>query len=139
LTHYEKIAREYLLENMYFDDYDFPLPENDISKFYVVYLTFLTEYGYNIKRIGEYKAIEEWLRGLPSIISLPYNWFDITDYFKKIGIITTKTSEREIEKKLENYWSYCANALNKGFKETKLKKNENLILEYKKKLEQYKK
>jgi predicted glycosyltransferase len=139
LTHYEKLGREYLLENMYFDDYDFPIPENDIAKFYVIYLTFLTEYGYNIKRYGEYKAIEEWLMGLPSIISLPYTWYDITEYFKKIGLITTKTSEREIEKKLQNYWSYCANSLLKGFKETKLKKNEKLILEYKKKLEQYKK
>lgn len=71
-----------------YDDY-----ENSNDKFGSLYEIFKSEYGWAIKRIGEKKAIIEWLQGLPSSISLPFYYFDIINLLYAIGFDDVKNMD----------------------------------------------
>ena len=71
-----------------YDDY-----ENSNDKFGSLYEIFKSEYGWAIKRMGEKKAIIEWLQGLPSSISLPFYYFDIINLLYAIGFDDVKNMD----------------------------------------------
>ena len=71
-----------------YDDY-----ENSNDKFGSLYEIFKSEYGWAIKRMGEKKAIIEWLEGLPSSISLPFYYFDIINLLYAIGFDDVKNMD----------------------------------------------
>lgn len=71
-----------------YDDY-----ENSTDKFGSLYEIFKDEYGWAIKRMGEKKAIIEWLQGLPSSIDLPFYYFDIINLLYAIGFDDVKNMD----------------------------------------------
>jgi hypothetical protein len=71
-----------------YDDY-----ENSTDKFGSLYEIFKDEYGWAIKRMGEKKAIIEWLQGLPSSIDLPFYYFDMINLLYAIGFDDVKNMD----------------------------------------------
>ena len=67
---------------------------------------FNSEYGWNIQRVGKYKAMEEWLSGLA--INIPYTYFDIIELAKEMGSIDSNPSEALKDRVCENYFSFMA-------------------------------
>jgi hypothetical protein len=59
--------------------------------------TFVREYGFNIKRMGEVRALEEWLSGLPSSINIVFNYYDIEQLGRSLGLLRKNASEKTIE------------------------------------------
>lgn len=49
-------------------------------------------------------AISEWLRGLPSVVTIPFTNYDIEMLLRKDGTIQENDSEIKIEKAMERYW-----------------------------------
>lgn len=49
-------------------------------------------------------AISEWLRGLPSVVTIPFTYYDIEILLRKNGTIQDNDNEVKIEKALDNYW-----------------------------------
>lgn len=72
---------------------------------------FLGEVGWNIVRVGELKAMIDYLQGLPSTINIPFENYKILELAKDFGSIAQDASEKEEDKLLENYWSFMANKL----------------------------
>lgn len=74
--------RGYILERMDFSGYvgcdGFPKsePEHWGEKVYFLHEIFVSEYGYNIRRMGEYNAFKEWLCGVPSALTVDFSYYD---------------------------------------------------------------
>lgn len=60
--------RNYIINHIG-EDYGAEEPKQAITN---VYNAFKSEYGFNIKRYGEYNAFKEWLQGLPSALSVDF-------------------------------------------------------------------
>lgn len=67
--------------------------------------TFRKEYGFNIPRYGEQTALCEWLKGLPSAISLPFYNDDIEELGKSWGYCSTPRKSSEF---VANFWMVSA-------------------------------
>ena len=67
---------------------------------------FNSEYGWNISRVGKYKAMTEWLSGLA--INIPYTYFDIIELAKEMGSINNNPTEAQKDRVCENYFSFMA-------------------------------
>lgn len=52
--------------------------------------------------------LEQWLRGLPSIINHPFSNYDILQWAIKIGTLPENHTEKQADKILENYWRWLA-------------------------------
>ena len=55
---------------------------------------FLSEYGYNIGKIGSYRAFQDWLCGLPSAFTVAFSYYDA----RKIVRDWLEQTEEESEK-----------------------------------------
>ena len=73
--------------------------------FDTVYQEFLSTQQYAIDRYGLYTAFEDWLRGLPSVCTIPFCNADILQLAKQTGHLSDN-NEYEI---LDNYWSFMTN------------------------------
>ena len=76
------------------------------QKIQYLFNRFNSEYGWNIQRIGKYKAMEEWLSGLA--INIPYTYFDIIELAQEMGSIDSNPSEALKDRVCENYFSFMA-------------------------------
>jgi hypothetical protein len=65
-------------------------PRNKISQLYDV---FEDEYGWAIKRMGERKALIEWLQGLPSTLDIPFYYDEISNLLYALGFDEVKEME----------------------------------------------
>jgi hypothetical protein len=93
---------------------------NPIDKIRAVEKIFYTEQGYMINRVGKQKALENWLRGLPTEITLPYYNVEIIEIAKKWGSLKMNATEKQEDKILLNYWRFMANQLLQLFNKKKL-------------------
>ena len=83
--------KKFLEDRIDFEGYDLDKnPRNKISQLYDV---FEDEYGWAIKRMGERKAIIEWLQGLPSTIDIPYYYDEISNLLYALGFDDVKQME----------------------------------------------
>ena len=83
--------KKFLEDRISFEGYDLDKnPRNKISQLYDV---FEDEYGWAIKRMGEKKAIIEWLQGLPSTIDIPYYYDEISNLLYALGFDEVKEME----------------------------------------------
>lgn len=53
---------------------------------------------------SEATGISEWLRGLPSVCSIPFSHYDIEQWLRANNILDDSSNERKVEKALDEYW-----------------------------------
>lgn len=100
MTIYKRYAKAYEILKQGDLDYTGDKPVNHI------YSRFISEYGWNIERIGFFPALTEWLQGLA--LNIPYMNGDIMETF---GLN---------ERQLESYWRFMAMRLQELFKAERL-------------------
>jgi len=102
--------KKFLEDRISFEGYDLDKnPRNKISQLYDV---FEDEYGWAIKRMGERKAIIEWLQGLPSTIDIPYYYDEISNLLYALGFDEVK--EMEDDEVSEFYYDLIAKTILKN-------------------------
>ena len=82
--------------------------ETDSQKLRFLRETFESEYGWNIKRVGEFKALTEWLQGLPSVCTIAFYNHDIIRLAKEWGSLPENATEAQEDKILEGYFRFMA-------------------------------
>ena len=83
--------KKFLEDRIDFEGYDIKVnPNRKISQLYDV---FEDEYGWAIKRMGEKKAIIEWLQGLPSTLDIPFYYDEISNLLYALGFDEVKEME----------------------------------------------
>lgn len=106
-TFYEKI----IINNIDLSDYynDFDTTMNPKTVFNKIFNIFVDEYLYsNNMSISKIVLFSEWLRGLPSTLTIPFYNYDILKEAKHNGIVlVTDNEEYEF---LEAYFNNCAKA-----------------------------
>lgn len=92
-------VQEYIKECINFDGYDgiTPTAEN-------VYKQFVIEHGHNIKTMGEQRAFTEWLRGLPSVLSVACYYDEVRDIL--INRFKTNTPAKRDDVKSFDFFLY---------------------------------
>ena len=71
-------------------------------------------------------GISEWLRGLPSVCSVPFTYYDIEQWLRDNGVLVESSSERKVGKALDEYWYKVALIINQyAVKNTKQLKENN--------------
>ncbi len=82
---------------------------------------FFSEYGYNVKRQGEQKALIGWLQGLALDVEF-YN-VQIIELMDSWGLVKHNTkgfiTEKQYDKTLDEYWKRLSMAILMMFKEVK--------------------
>jgi hypothetical protein len=83
--------KKFLEDRIDFEGYDIRVnPNRKISQLYDV---FEDEYGWAIKRMGQKKAIIEWLQGLPSTLDIPFYYDEISNLLYALGFDEVKEME----------------------------------------------
>jgi len=107
LTKEQKQAyKEYTIDSIM--HYENEKLRNPIKYFFHI---FYKEQGWEINKMGEMKALTEWLMGLPSVIYLPYYYGEQIELAKKFGSIPQNATEKEEQKIIDNYYNFFANIL----------------------------
>lgn len=70
---------------------------------------FTSEYGHEVARYGQDKAVINWLQGLA--INIPYMNVEILELAVKTGRIPAKATEDQEDTELERYWPYMGGRL----------------------------
>ena len=82
---------------------------------------FFSEYGYEVKRQGEQKAVIGWLQGLA--LNVEYCNFNIIELMDSWGLVERlkngNISEKQYDKTLTEYWNRLSMAILMMFKEVK--------------------
>ena len=98
-----------IINNIDLETYDL---NNDVylyDKIKTTYNIFLQEYGHEIKRQGsEVKAFEEWLSGLPSVLTVPFYNHEILNIGYVHGLVGAEATEEEEDKFLADYFNKLA-------------------------------
>lgn len=107
----EKIQK-YLLDCMDFSGYiGYGLdaePENDREKVLACYNIFKTEKEWEIPRIGERKAFQDWLQGLASALTVDYTYYDQGKLLENWLEVSEAEADRMVES--DTFWNYCTRA-----------------------------
>ena len=99
--------KKFLEDRIDFEGYDIRVnPNRKISQLYDV---FEDEYGWAIKRMGQKKAIIEWLQGLPSTIDIPYYYDEISNLLYALGFDEVK--EMEDDELSDFYYNLVADTI----------------------------
>ena len=107
-TEYKKNYKNYILSTIQEDAEGNPI-KTDEEKVKYIFDRFYSEYGWNIERVGKFKAMTEWLQGLA--LSIEYMNCEIVPMAIKLGSIDENPSEKLQAKVIENYWSFMANVI----------------------------
>ena len=83
--------KKFLEDRISFEGYN--IKENPNRKISQLYDVFEDEYGWAIKRMGEKKAIIEWLQGLPSTLDIPFYYDEISNLLYALGFDEVKEME----------------------------------------------
>jgi hypothetical protein len=108
MNNYKTFFENTIIDNINFEGYDLPENQSDFDKVQNVYKTFLSEYGWSIKRMGELNSFKEWLQGLPSVLTVPFYNYDILNNAKAYGF--KLDSEEKEDNFLDKYWSELSEA-----------------------------
>ena len=107
-TEYKKNYKNYILSTIEEDGEGKPI-KTDEEKIKYIFDRFYSEYGWNIDRVGKFKAMSEWLSGLA--LDLEYYYSDIIKLAIKMGSIDENPSEKMQSKVCEKYWDFMANII----------------------------
>ena len=105
-TKYKENYKNYILDCIDSEDDLINQKLTRNQKIQYLFNRFNSEYGWNIQRVGKYKAMQEWLSGLA--INIPYTYFDIIELAKEMGSIDSNPSEALKDRVCENYFSFMA-------------------------------
>tara|TARA_R100000234_G_scaffold102798_1_gene72136 strand:- start:1677 stop:2051 length:375 start_codon:yes stop_codon:yes gene_type:complete len=105
-TKYKANYKRYILNRVNNDSYSLT---TDKEKIEYIFNRFNSEYSWNIKRNGKYKAMTEWLSGLA--LDLPYMSYEIIELAKDMGSIDSNASDKVITRVLQNYWEFMSNII----------------------------
>jgi len=105
-TKYKENYKNYILDCIDSEDDLINQELTRDQKIQYLFNRFNSEYGWNIQRIGKYKAMEEWLSGLA--INIPYTYFDIIELAQEMGSIDSNPSQALKDRVCENYFSFMA-------------------------------
>lgn len=105
-TKYKENYKNYILDCIDSEDDLINQELTRDQKIQYLFNRFNSEYGWNIKRVGKYKAMQEWLSGLA--INIPYTYFDIIELAKEMGSIDSNPSEALEDRVCENYFGFMA-------------------------------
>ena len=89
---YKKNYKNYILNSINSESYDITT-NSDQDKINFFINTFKKEYDFMIDRVGIYKALTEYLTGLPSTITLPIYNHDILKLAINMGSVNSELSE----------------------------------------------
>jgi hypothetical protein len=92
--------------------------KTDKEKIDFLYSVFVAEYKWAIDRMGQHKALKEWLQGLPSAIGFVFYNTDILEKCTEWGILAEYASEDKEEECLERYFPMLATELNELFRKS---------------------
>jgi len=98
------VYEQLIINNIDLEAYDL---SNDVylyDKIKTTYNIFKSEYSHEIARRGEIKAFEEWLRGLPTVLSVPFYKYDILNIAYIHDLIKVNATEEEEDKFLSEYF-----------------------------------
>ena len=105
---YKKNYKKYILNTIEKDVNDNPL-NTDQEKIKYIFDRFNSEYGFMIDRVGEQKAMAEWLSGLA--LDIEYYYDDIVKLAIKMGSIDENPSAKLISKIEQDYFDFMANII----------------------------
>jgi len=105
-----------IIDNIDFEGYGINNDGYLYDKIKTLYNIFKSEYVHdNNKHLNEVFLFSEWLRGLPSCLSVPFYNFDILENAKKAGLIKVENVAPSVLDKKEDqfltyYWERLAQA-----------------------------
>lgn len=112
MKNYKTFYENTILENIDFEGFDVIQPKNDFEKIQLVYTTFQSEYLHqNNKHLNETFLFSEWLRGLPSCLTVPFYNYDILQNAQKANLLKLNNTKSVVLKEdqfLQNYWQKLA-------------------------------
>jgi hypothetical protein len=102
-------VNQYIIDCIYSAEHELlKQPETDQEKLQFVLNTFRSEYNHEIKRVGEFRAFSEWLSGLPSVLDIDFQNYNILQLAKKWNSIPENATEKQEYKILSNWWKFIA-------------------------------
>ena len=107
-TEYKNNYKNYILSTIEENSEGKPIT-TDQEKINYIFDRFNSEYGWNIERVGKFKAMSEWLSGLALNIEF-YN-DAIVDLAVKMGSIEPNPNDKMKDKVAANYWDFMANVI----------------------------
>ena len=111
----DQAAKKYILEAID-PDYNEADPDDIQSLIDGLKKSFYAEYGWNVEQQGEQRALAEWLQGLPSAISIEYQYYAILELAKDWGSIPEDATEKQEQKIIDNYYNFMANKIGQLFR-----------------------
>lgn len=97
-----------ILQRFDFDGYDLG-GLSSLEKIKEFFKQFTTTQNWNIARVGEQKALIEYLQGLPSFFAVPFEYWEIHELLKASGQMQNQYhTDSQIEKLNDNYWGFLA-------------------------------
>jgi hypothetical protein len=107
-TEYKKNYKNYILSTIE-EDSEGKTITTEQEKINYIFDRFNSEYGWNIERVGKYKAMSEWLSGLA--LNIEYYDDAIVDLAVKMGSIEPNPNDKMKDKVAANYWDFMANVI----------------------------
>jgi len=107
-TAYKKNYRKYILDCVQLDCEEKEL-KTDQEKINYIFDRFNSEYGWNIDRVGKFKAMSEWLSGLA--LPIEYYYDDIVKLAIKMGSIDENPNYKIRSKVEQGYFDFMANII----------------------------
>lgn len=86
--------RAYILDHLEFCDYTGDEPKTDGGKILLCRDIFRDEYGYNIRRMGEFRAFKEWLCGVPGVLTVDFTYYGVRQIMREWLDQTEEESSR---------------------------------------------
>jgi len=107
-TEYKKNYKKYILDCVELDNEEKKL-KTDQEKINYIFDRFNSEYGWNIERVGKFKAMSEWLSGLA--LPIEYYYDDIVKLAIKMGSIDENPSDKLKTRVEQGYFDFMANII----------------------------
>jgi hypothetical protein len=96
---------QYMIDAIDGEGYDKTLTTTE-EKLQFVLDTFRNEYGWMIKRDGEYKAFTEWISGLPSSFNIDFENYRILELAHKWESLPDNATESQEYKITSNWFKF---------------------------------
>ena len=111
MKNYKTFYENTILDNIDFDGYGLTVTDN-FGKVKETHSIFKREYDHEIKRQGEVKAFAEWLRGLPSVLTVPFYYHEILSngakWVQENKDKGLRAAMKKEDKFLDEYWDKLA-------------------------------